>query len=67
VQPYALRFRAATGEAVVTTLEDLVGIVGADPARCTENFLTSYPARPWAGMEQHRLPHGIDRALPVEA
>src|SRR3954454_7925792 len=73
VERYALRFGPATGQTVVTMLEDLAEIfeqgandgapireiVGDDPVRFTEGFLTSYPARPWAGKEQQRLARTI--------
>src|SRR4051812_35106133 len=74
VERYALRFGPATGATVVTMLEDLADIfeqgandgvpvreiVGEDPLRFTADFLTRYPASPWAGMEQQRLAHALD-------
>ena len=80
VERYALRFGPTTGETVVTMLEDLAGIfeqgakdgapvreiLGADPVRFTEDFLTGYPANPWAHKEQQRLAHTIDDAARAE-
>jgi DNA-binding ferritin-like protein (Dps family) len=76
VERYALRFGPATGETVVTMLEDLAEIfeqgakdgapvreiVGDDPVRFTEDFLKNYPATPWAGQEQQRLARTIHHA-----
>src|SRR3954452_18262229 len=76
VERYALRFGPATGDSVVTMLEDLAGIfeqgakdgapvrkiVGADPVRFTEDFLEKYPASPWARTEQQRLARTVDHA-----
>jgi DNA-binding ferritin-like protein (Dps family) len=76
VERYALRFGPATGETVVTMLEDLAGIfeqgakdgapvrevVGADRVRFTEDFLEKYPASPWARREQQRLARTINDA-----
>jgi DNA-binding ferritin-like protein (Dps family) len=75
VERYALRFGPATGETVVGMLEDLAEIfeqgandgtpvreiVGDDPVRFTEDFLTRYPT-PWTGRDQQRLAHAIDAA-----
>src|SRR4051794_25603018 len=77
----ALPFGPATGETVVTMLEDLAAIfeqgakdgapvreiVGDDPVRFTENFLEKYPASPWTHKEQQRLAHTIDAAERAEA
>ena len=76
VERYALRFGPATGETVVTMLEDLAEIfeqgakdgapvreiVGEHPVRFTEDFLKRYPPDPWAGEEQQRLARTIDHA-----
>ena len=80
VERYALRFGPAAGETVLTMLEDLAGIfqqgakagvpvreiVGDDPVRFTEGFLTGYPANPWAGKEQQRLAPTIAAAERAE-
>jgi DNA-binding ferritin-like protein (Dps family) len=80
VERYALRFGPATGETVVTMLEDLVEIfergtqndtpvreiVGDDPVQFTADFLENYPANPWAAKEQQRLAHTIDNAARTE-
>ena len=76
VERYALRFGPASGDAVVTMLEDLAdifeqgardgapvrAIVGDDPVRFTEDFLQNYPANPWADQEQQRLAHTVNHA-----
>ncbi len=81
VERYALRFGPATGETVVTMLEELAGIfeqgvrdgvpvreiVGADPVRFTEDFLAQYPASPWALKEQQRLAHTLHHPERAEA
>jgi len=81
MERYALRFGPGTGEAVMGMLEDLAEIfeqgakdgapvreiVGADPVRFTDNFLSNYPANPWAGTEQQRLARTIHRAERAEA
>ncbi len=80
VERYALRFGPATGQTVVTMLEDLVEIfelganggtpvreiVGDDPVHFTEDFLKNYPANPWAAKEQQRLAHTINHAARAE-
>ena len=80
VERHALRFGPAAGETVVTMLESLAGIfeqgakdgvpvreiVGDDPVRFTEGFLTGYPANPWAGKEQQRLARTIADAERAE-
>jgi len=80
VERYALRFGPATGETVVSMLEDLVEIfeqgttdgtpvheiVGDDPLRFTEDFLESYPANSWVTKEQQRLAHTITHAARTE-
>jgi DNA-binding ferritin-like protein (Dps family) len=81
VERYTLRFGPATGETVVTMLEDLIEIfeqgmkegtavreiVGDDPVRFTEDFLKNYPANQWAVREQQRLAHTINHAARAEA
>lgn len=81
VERYALRFGPATGETVVTMLEDLVEIfeqgvrqgtpvreiVGDDPVRFADDFLANYPANPWAAKEQLRLSHTVGHAARAEA
>jgi DNA-binding ferritin-like protein (Dps family) len=81
VERYVLRFGPATGEAVVTMLEDLAGVfeqgakdgapvrevVGDDPVRFTEDFLEKHPANPWAHEERQRLARTIDHAERAEA
>ena len=81
VERYAIRFGPATGEAVLTMLEDLADtfeqgvrdgtpvrdIVGDDPVRFTEGFLQNYPASPWADQEQQRLSHAVHHAARSEA
>src|SRR4051812_46123115 len=80
VERYALRFGPATGETVVTMLEDLAGmfeqgardgapvreIVGADPVRFTEDSLEKYPVNPWAHKEQQHLARTINHAERAE-
>ena len=81
VERYALRFGPATGDTVVTMLEDLIEtfeqglkegapvreIVGDDPVAFTDELLKSYPASPWAAKEQQRLDHTINHATRTEA
>jgi DNA-binding ferritin-like protein (Dps family) len=76
VERYALRFGPATGETIVTMLEDLIEIfeqgmkdgtpvreiVGGDPVQFADEFLKSYPANSWAAKEQERLANTIKHA-----
>jgi DNA-binding ferritin-like protein (Dps family) len=76
VERCALRFGPATGDTIVTMLEDLIGIVehgmkegapvreivGDDPVRFADDFLKNYPANPWAAKEQQRLADTINHA-----
>jgi DNA-binding ferritin-like protein (Dps family) len=80
VERYALRFGPATGDTVVTMLEDLVEIfeqgaqegtpvrqiVGDDPVQFTQDFLKKYPANPWAAKEQQRLAQSMNHAARTE-
>jgi DNA-binding ferritin-like protein (Dps family) len=80
VERYALRFGPATGDTVVTMLEDLVEIfeqgtqegtpvreiVGDDPVQFTQDFLKNYPASPWATKEQQRLAQSMNHAARTE-
>ena len=76
VERYALRFGPATGETVVTMLEDLIEIfdqavkegaavreiVGDDAVHFADEFLKGYPSSSWAAKEQGRLANTIEHA-----
>lgn len=76
VERYALRLGPATGDAIVTMLEDLIDIVeagakdgtsvreivGDDPVRFAEEFLGNYPTSPWVAKEQERLASTVEVA-----
>lgn len=76
VERYALTFGPGTAETLMPMLEDLIAvfeqgaadgepirtIVGDDPVRFVEDFLSNHPVSEWIAGERDRLTDAIDRA-----
>jgi DNA-binding ferritin-like protein (Dps family) len=77
---YMYRFGPATGDAVLSMLEDLAdlfeqsaanetpvrAVVGENPVEFAEAFLRNYPEGQWMSRERERLTNAIDRVADNE-